>query len=74
MQIKAGKLALCCEDCAYYDQLYTDYGLCTNEDVCRPAFCADDACSHFTESEWSLEYNHKPHWHPDEADTYPDKF
>ena len=85
MQIKAGKLAFCCEDCAYYDQLYTfsatvssywetDYGLCTNEDDCRPAFCADDACSHFTESEWSLEYNHKPHWHPDEADTYPDEF
>ena len=23
MQIKAGKLAFCCEDCAYYDQLYT---------------------------------------------------
>ena len=85
MQEKEGKLTFCCEDCAYFERLYTfsyavssywesDYGLCTKEEVCHPVLCWDEVCGYFTESSMSAYFRSLPEWHPDEALLYPEKF
>ena len=52
-----------CDECVYYDQLFlwlpdlhnfdwTDYGLCTHPDVCRPVLCWKEACRRFAEQDF----------------------
>ena len=63
MYLLLGRLTFGCEDCRYFQTLYTyermvhgywesEYGLCTNENVCHPVRAEDDICRHFDETDY----------------------